>query len=148
MSADESWLTDEVLTAPRPVSAGQGKMQTPEPPEAELNPELAVQRQLDAYNARDLARFVAEYTDDVLLFRPPQAEPILAGKAAMAEHYATQRFNLPGLQAALVNRMVVGNKVIDHERISGIGEAAVEAAVVFEVNPHGLICKVWFFGPD
>jgi ketosteroid isomerase-like protein len=30
-----------------------------------MNPEAVVQRQLDAYNARDLARFVACYADDV-----------------------------------------------------------------------------------
>jgi hypothetical protein len=113
-----------------------------------MNPALPVQRQLDAYNAHDLARFLAEYTDDVLLFRPPEARPFIAGKVAMSEHYATRRFNLPGLNAALASRMVVGNKVIDHERITGIGDAVLEGAVVFEVNPDGLICKVWFFAPD
>ena len=113
-----------------------------------MNPELPVQRQLDAYNARDLERFVAQYSDDVLLFRPPEPLPILNGKAAMTEHYANKRFNLPGLHAELVNRMVLGNKVIDHEHITGIGHAPIEAAVVFEVNPQGLIGKVWFFGPD
>ena len=116
--------------------------------ERPLNPEPVVQRQLDAYNARDLDRFVAQYSDDVQLFRPPEPLPILSGKAAMAEHYATRRFNLPGLHAALVNRMVIGNKVVDHEYITGIGDAPVDAAVVFEVNPQGLICKVWFFGAD
>ncbi len=113
-----------------------------------MSPELPVQRQLDAYNARDLARFVAEYADDVQLFRPPAAQPVIAGKAAMAEHYATKRFNLPGLHAALVNRMVLGNKVIDHERITGIGDVPVDAAVVFEVNAMGLIGKVWFFASE
>jgi hypothetical protein len=113
-----------------------------------LNPEPVVQRQLDAYNARDLDRFVAQYSDDVQMFRPPESLPMLHGKAAMAEHYATRRFNLPGLNAVLVNRMVLGNKVIDHERIAGIGDAPMDAAVVFEVNPQGLICKVWFFGSD
>lgn len=113
-----------------------------------MNPEAPVQRQLDAYNARDLARFVAEYSDDVVLYRPPEPQPIMAGKAAMAEHYGSKRFHLPGLYATLVSRMVVGNKVVDHERIVGIGESPVDAAVVFEVNPQGLICKVWFFGPD
>jgi hypothetical protein len=113
-----------------------------------MNPELPVQRQLDAYNARNLASFIAEYTADVQLFRPPETQPFMVGKAAMSEHYATKRFNLPQLQAILVNRMVLGNKVIDHERITGIGDAPVDAAVVFEVNPRGLICKVWFFGSD
>ena len=113
-----------------------------------LNAERPVQGQLDAYNARDLARFVACYADDVQLFRPPAAEPVMVGKAALSAHYAANRFNLPKLHAELVNRMVLGNKVIDHEHIVGIGDALMDAAVVFEVNQQGLICKVWFFSPD
>ena len=109
-----------------------------------MNPELPVQGQLDAYNARDLARFVACYADDVQLFRPPVAEAVMVGKAALAAHYAANRFNLPQLHAELVNRMVFGNKVVDHERISGVRDHPYEAAVVFEVK-DALISKVWFF---
>lgn len=109
-----------------------------------MNPELVVQRQLDAYNARDLARFVACYADDVQLFRPPAPEAVMVGKAALAAHYATHRFNLPQLHAQLVNRMVFGNKVVDHERIRGVRDEPYEAAVVFEVKDT-LISKVWFF---
>ena len=46
--------------------------------------EPPVQRQLEAYNAHDLTRFVAEYADDVRVYRMPAAEPALAGKAAFA----------------------------------------------------------------
>jgi hypothetical protein len=74
-----------------------------------MDPALPVQAQLDAYNARDLERFVACYADDVQLYRPPAAEPVLQGKAAMAAHYAAHRFKLPLLHAELVNRMVLGN---------------------------------------
>ena len=109
-----------------------------------MNPELPVQRQLDAYNARDLARFVACYADEVQLFRPPAGEPWMVGKAALAAHYAANRFNLPQLHAELVNRMVLGNKVVDHERISGVRDEPFDAAVVFEVK-DALITKVWFF---
>jgi hypothetical protein len=114
----------------------------------EVIAEIPVQRQLDAYNARDLARFVAEYTDDVQVFRPPAAEPVIEGKAALAEHYAAKRFNLPGLHAELVNRMVLGDKVIDHERITGLPgeERPVEAAAVYQVA-GGLIRRVWFYSP-
>ena len=42
-----------------------------------MNAAEPVQRQLDAYNDHDLARFVACYSDDVQLFRPPQAEPVM-----------------------------------------------------------------------
>lgn len=48
------------------------------------------------------------------------------------------------LPADLVNRMVLGRKVIDHERIHGVREAPFEAAV-YEVGADGLIATVWFF---
>jgi hypothetical protein len=104
-----------------------------------------VQRQLEAYNARDLERFVACYAEHVRVYRPPAAEPVLAGRAALREHYAANRFNLPGLHAELVARLVMGNKVIDQERIVGIGDAPKDAAAVYEIGGDGLIAAVWFF---
>ena len=109
-----------------------------------LSPEDVVQRQLDAYNARDLARFLDEYSDDVRVYRPPALEPIIVGKEAFGKFYATQRFNHERLQADLVNRMVLGNKVIDHERIFGVGEGPFEVVVVYEVN-GGLIQCTWAY---
>jgi hypothetical protein len=109
-----------------------------------MTPETIVQLQLDAYNARDLERFVACYSEQIQVFRPPAVEPALAGKAAFAEYYATQRFNRPGLHAQLVNRMVLGRRVIDHERIVGVGDQPLEMAVVYEVA-DGVIGTVWGF---
>ena len=109
-----------------------------------MNPESPVQRQLEAYNARDLERFVAEYSDVVRVYRPPQAEPSTVGKAAFAAHYAKNRFNLPNLHADVVNRMVFGNKVIDQEVITGVTPEPMHAAAVYEVH-DGLITAVWFF---
>jgi hypothetical protein len=114
----------------------------------ESNPIVGlVQRQVDAYNARDLDRFVAAYTDTVLVYRMPAAEPSISGKVQLAETYATQRFNLPGLRAEIVNRIVLGNKVIDHERVWGIRDVPIEVAAVYEVV-GGLIARVWFFGAE
>jgi hypothetical protein len=108
---------------------------------------VPVQAQLDAYNARKLDAFVACYTEDVACFRPPQAEPVISGRAALAAHYGTHRFNLPALHAELVSRMVLGNKVVDHERITGVRDQPFDAAVVYEVQ-GGLIRRVWFFNED
>ncbi|MFN0185353.1 MAG: nuclear transport factor 2 family protein [Aquabacterium sp.] len=108
-----------------------------------FDPAAFAQRQLDAYNARDLARFIAEYTDDVEVFRLPAVEPVLRGKQRLAEHYATHRFNLPELHAKLVNRMVFGNKVIDHEHVTGVPGGPMDVAAIYEVRPAG-ICRVWF----
>jgi len=109
-----------------------------------VSAELPVQRQLEAYNARDLARFVAEYADDVQVFRPPNPEPALSGKPAFAEFYASKRFNLPKLHANVIQRIVAGNKVVDHERITGIEPGIVEAIAVYEVKGE-FIARVWFF---
>ena len=108
-----------------------------------FDPATFAQRQLDAYNARDIERFVAEYTDDVLVFRLPGTEPIIRGKQNLAEHYSKNRFNLPELHAELVNRMIFGNKVIDQEYVTGVPGGPLEVAAIYEVTPTG-ISKVWF----
>ena len=108
-----------------------------------LDPAGCAQRQLDAYNARDLERFVAEYTEDVEVFVLPDAKPVSVGKAALAAHYRDNRFNLPELHAKLVNRMVFGNKVIDQEVVYGVPGAPLDGAAIYEVTDKG-ISKVWF----
>jgi len=112
-----------------------------------VNPEAIVQRQLDAYNARDLTRFVAEYSDQIRVFRPPTPTAILEGKQAFSDFYATKRFNLPNLHAEILNRMVIGTKVIDHERVLGMGENPQEVAVVYEID-RGFIQCVWLFSGE
>jgi hypothetical protein len=106
-----------------------------------------VQRQVDAYNARDLERFVAEFSDAVQVFRPPSTQPAISGKAQLAEYYAANRFNLPALRADILNRIVLGSRVIDHERIHGVRDEPFEAAAVYDVV-DGLIRTVWFFSAD
>ena len=104
-----------------------------------------VQRQLEAYNARDLEAFAATYTEDVRLFRMPATEPTTSGKAQLREVYR-QRFASPTLHAKILARVVLGNKVIDHERIVGIREEPIEALAIYQVEGD-LISTVWFFYP-
>lgn len=111
-----------------------------------FDPEAFAQRQLDAYNARDLERFIREYAEDVVVYRMPDPNPVIVGRPALAAHYRDNRFNLPDLHAKLVNRMVFGNKVIDQELVVGVPGGPLEVAAIYEVSPHG-ITKVWFVGP-
>jgi hypothetical protein len=110
----------------------------------DMTPETPVQKQLEAYNAHDIERFAAEYTEDVQVFRPPAVEPVLAGKQAFKEHYAKNRFTNSKLHAEVVNRMVAGKTVVDHERIIGLAPEIVEAIAVYEIEGEK-IKKVWFF---
>ena len=79
--------------------------------------------------------------------RPPATETGLVGKAALAAHYAQHRFNLPHLHAAIVGRLVMGNKVVDHERITGVREQPFDGMAVYEVV-DGTIRTVWFHDPQ
>ncbi|PIW61376.1 nuclear transport factor 2 family protein [Shewanella sp. CG12_big_fil_rev_8_21_14_0_65_47_15] len=107
-------------------------------------PVALVQAQLEAYNRHDLASFVSLFSEDVCIYRPPATEPVIQGKAAFRDFYQNERFNLPHLHAEILSRMVVGNKVVDHERISGIKDDPFEVMAVFEVS-DGLIHTMWSF---
>jgi hypothetical protein len=106
-----------------------------------------IQRQVDAYNNRDLDRFLAAYSDTVKTFRMPSTVPATVGKAQLAEFYSTQRFNRPRLRAEILDRMVLGNKVVDHERVWGLRDDPVEVVAVYQVVRCLIEC-VWFFSPD
>lgn len=108
-----------------------------------FDPEAFVQRQLDAYNARDLERFVREYTEDVVVVLLPVTAPFIIGRAQFSDYYRRHRFNRPGLHAKLVNRMVFGNKVIDQEQVTGVQDDPLDVAAIYEVTPCG-ISRVWF----
>ncbi len=103
-----------------------------------------VQAQLDAYNDHDIEKFVACYSEQVEVFRPPASAPVLQGLSALREHYQHNRFNLPKLHARLVNRMVSANIVVDHEAITGLHDQELSAVAVYQVEA-GLIQRVWFY---
>ena len=107
--------------------------------------ESLVQRQLDAYNDRDIERFCACYAEDVEVYRMPTIEPTISGMAKFRETYV-ERFKSRTLNAKIQNRISLGSKVVDHEYVVGIKETPVEVIVVYEMT-DGLLRQVWFFNP-
>lgn len=107
-------------------------------------PEEVVQRQLEAYNARDMDAFLATYAEDAQLFELP--DKLLArGTEQLRERY-TKRFADERLHAEIVQRMTMGNTVIDHERVRLTlpeGPGTLEAIAIYEVR-DGKIATVWF----
>ena len=107
-------------------------------------PEAVVQRQLEAYNAHDIEAFVATYADDVQLFELPD-KVLMRGSAELRERYA-ERFRDTRLHADIVNRIALGDTVIDHERVRLTfpqGPGTVEAIAIYQVR-DGKIINVWF----
>ena len=101
---------------------------------APISPEAVVQRQLDAYNARDLDALLATYALDARQYALP-ATLLATGHAEMRPRFAV-RFDEPNLHARLLQRAVMGNIVIDHEVISRTfpeGPGKVDLVAIYEV---------------
>jgi putative hydrolase of HD superfamily len=67
------------------------------------------------------------------------------GTTELRERFAA-RFKEPNLQATLLNRIVMGNKVIDHERVARTfpeGTGSIELVAIYEVE-NGRIARAWF----
>lgn len=105
-----------------------------------LSPTEVVQRQLDAYNARDIDAFAAVFADDAELFDLGNPTPTTVGKAAIRARYQALFDASPKLHSMVLNRTAFGHVVVDLEQITGrMGDDAVmELMMIFEVH-DGLI---------
>ena len=80
-------------------------------------PAAVVQRQLDAYNARDVDAILATHAEDAQQFEFP-AKLLASGTVELREGFAA-RFQEPNLHAQLLNRTVTRSVLIS----SGVGPA-------------------------
>ncbi|MEW2922439.1 nuclear transport factor 2 family protein [Muricauda sp. ANG21] len=103
--------------------------------------EAVVQKQLEAYNTRDIDAFMDTYSENIKLYNFPNKLHI-EGKSKMREHYKTFFENTPDLYCEIKNRIVIGNKVIDEEYVT-VNGSKISAVAVYEVQ-NGEIVKVTF----
>ena len=114
------------------------------PPAATTPPWVVVQRQLEAFNARDVDALLAIYADDAQQFEHP-AKLVASGTAELRARFAA-RFSDPILHAALNNRIVMDNVVVDYETVTRTfpeGPGTVELVAIYELR-QGRIAKAWF----
>ncbi|WP_299764249.1 amidohydrolase family protein [uncultured Dokdonia sp.] len=104
-------------------------------------PEQIVQRQVNAYNARDIDAFIATYADDVEFFNFPN-EPGSKGKEALRNQFNAMFKRVPNLYCEIKKRIVIGNKVIDREHVR-FGDQYSDVVAIYEIE-NGKISKVTF----
>jgi hypothetical protein len=113
------------------------------------SPEVVVQRQLDAYNAKDVDAWISAYAPEAKQFE--LGGPLLADGHAQIRTRAVARFQEPHLHAQLIRREAFGNVVIDHEDVTRTfpeGPGRVEMVCVYVVE-KGLIQSASFaMGPQ
>jgi len=107
-------------------------------------PSSLVQRQLDAYNAKDVEAWLDTYSHDAEQFNL-HGERLAQGHGELRTRILA-RFSEPDLHARLLSRTVLGNVVVDSEEITrnfpeGLG--TIEMLCIYEVV-SGRIAKASF----
>jgi putative hydrolase of HD superfamily len=108
------------------------------------DPSALVQRQLDAYNAKDVPAWLATYALDAEQYNL-HGERLARGHEEMRARILA-RFEEPDLHARLMSRTALGNVVVDAEEITRNfpeGRGTIEMLCVYEVV-NGLIAKASF----
>jgi imidazolonepropionase-like amidohydrolase len=104
-------------------------------------PTALAQRQLNAYNVRNIEAFLEPYADDVEIYTYPDKLEN-KGKAEMRKIYSDMFERTPDLHCELLSRIVQGNIVIDKERVQ-FGKNIIEAVAIYHIE-NNKIKKVYF----
>ncbi|QDO95155.1 amidohydrolase family protein [Formosa sediminum] len=105
------------------------------------SPADLAQRQLNAYNFRNIEAFLEPYAEDVEVYTFPNTLKY-KGKATMREIYGKLFKNVPNLHCELESRIIKGNVVIDKERVQ-FGNTIKEAIAIYHIE-NNKIKKVYF----
>lgn len=101
------------------------------------------EEQLIAYNNRDIEAFVLPYAENVKVFNFP-SELLYEGREKMYDLYGRMFARTPDLHCKLVNRMVMGNTVIDQEEVTITkNEPPMRAIAIYKIV-DGKIAEVYF----
>ncbi len=110
---------------------------------AQDSPQQIAQRQLNAYNAGNVDAFVGYYHSEVEVYQFPNTLRY-TGREKMRGNYAGFFEKNPKLHCELTERIVLGNKVIDREHITGLSSGgSFDAVAIYEIEA-GMIRRVYF----
>jgi uncharacterized protein (TIGR02246 family) len=101
------------------------------------------QKQLDAYNAQDVDTMVSFYATDCVVVSP-DGTVTEKSRAEIHARYTKAFAQFPKNKANLVNRIAVGDTVVDHEHVvRAPGGEEFEIIAIYTVK-NGLIARVNF----
>jgi hypothetical protein len=104
-------------------------------------PEEIIQENLDFYNQRNLDGFMSSFTDTIALYTFGKTDAVAKGKEAIRNLYKGLFDASPKLYSTILHRTVMGNKVIDHESITGRkgSDVPIELVLVYEVSGDKIV---------
>ena len=97
--------------------------------------EAVVARVIETHNAHDLEAFVATLAEDVS-FHNLDGDTLLEGRDTIREIWAARFASHPDLIAEITHRTVIGNRVVDEERLcmNGLDAPCTDLVAIYTVE--------------
>ena len=104
-------------------------------------PADVVQENLDYYNQRNIEGFMSSFSDTISLYLFGKSDPVVFGKEAIRKLYKDLFDVSPKLHSTILHRIVLGNKVIDHESIKGRkgSKKRTKLVMIYEVSGDKIV---------
>lgn len=101
-----------------------------------MTPKEIVQENLDFYNNRNIEGFMTSFSDDIKIYNHGDSRPFLVGRTEVRKIYTNLFEKSPELHSKILKRIVFGNKIIDHESITGRNghKDILELVLIYEVK--------------
>ena len=97
----------------------------------------AVEKQVEAFNARDLDAFVACYTREAVI-EDADGGVQMSGRDEIRKSYEELFESRPNLRAEIPSRIRVGSYVVDEEKVSGLTRRRLSRDRDLPARPRGL----------
>lgn len=102
-----------------------------------MDPREIVQAAIDAYHDHDLDRCLGYYAPDVVV-KDAEGGILMDGAEAVRSRYAKAMTDNPNIRYDIPNRIVLGDWVIDEERVTGLSKPGspdvVRAVLVYRIS--------------
>lgn len=106
-----------------------------------FSPAELAEAQLIAYNKGDIDAFMEVFHEEISIWNFGEDTSRFEGHQTVWEVYATLFENSPNLNSKVVNRTIIGDKVLDYEYITGRGgdNPPFFLIMIYEIKDN----KIW-----
>ena len=101
-----------------------------------------IDRQLKAYNNRDLKKFLSFYSKSIVIYDSLEGRVFLKGQKQLRERYKALFDKSPKLHCKILSRCVMGKYTVDREHVTGTFFGELHALVIY-FSDKKKIQKVW-----
>lgn len=111
--------------------------------EISMDVELLINKQLNSYTSQNMKGLLETYSHSIEFRRLDDNKLLLRGHEEVRNFHLQNTFKRGMISVEIVNRIIIGNYVFDHEIVDGLYDnQLVEAICIYETD-RSKICKIW-----